>query len=84
MVLKLVRTKKVTPAAASRRKKSEIEKFKDAIDVQMRLASGEKVKQGRGFAKSWVERGLAAEGKLSSRIYLTSRKQKKAVAVKKG
>ena len=57
MALKLVRKKKVKPAAAGRRKKSEIEKFKHAIDVQLRLASGEKVKKGRGFAKSWMEHG---------------------------
>ena len=126
MALKLVRKKKVKPAAAGRKKKSEIEKFKDAIDVQLRLASGEKVKRGKGFAKSWMEdgkeygvekvlvprvgnrplypksvlvvdmtrkkpptkelkelRGLAADGKLSNRINLALRKQKKAVAVKK-
>ncbi len=125
MALKLVRKKKVKPAAAGRRKKSEIQKFKDAIDVQLRLASGEKVKKGKGFAKSWMEdgkkygvekvlvprvgnrplypksalvidtkqkkpptkelkdlRGLAADGKLSQRIYAL-RKRKKAVAVKK-
>ncbi len=57
MALKLVRKKKAKPAAAGRRKKSEIEKFKNAIDVQLRLASGEKVKKGRGFAKSWMEDG---------------------------
>ncbi len=57
MTLKLVRKKKVKPAAAGRRKKSEIEKFKDAIDVQLRLVSGEKVKKGKGFAKSWLEDG---------------------------
>ena len=126
MALKLVRKKKVKPAATGRRKKSEIEKFKDAIDVQLRLASGKKVKKGKGFTKSWMEdgkeygvekvlvprvgnrplypksalvvdmkqkkpptqelkelRGLAAEGKLSSRIYKTLQRQKKAVAVKK-
>ncbi len=126
MALKLVRKKKVKPAAAGRRKKSGIEKFKDAIDVQLRLASGEKVKKGKGFAKSWMKdgkkygvekvlvprvgnrplypksvlvvdmkrdkpptkelkelRGLAADGKLSNRINLALRKQKKAVAVKK-
>ncbi len=126
MALKLVRKKKVKPAAAGRRKKSEIQKFKDAIDVQLRLASGEKVKKGKGFTKSWVEdgkkygvekvlvpragnrplypksalvidtkqkkpttkelkdlRGLAAAGKLSNRINLAVRKQKKARAGKK-
>ena len=57
MALKLVRKKKVKPAASGRRKKSEIEKFKGAIDVQLRLASGEKVKKGKGFAKSWMEDG---------------------------
>ena len=120
MALKLVRKKKVKPAAADRKKKSEIEKFKNAIDVQLRLASGEKVKKGRGFAKSWMEdgkeygvekvlaprvgtrllypksalvvdmkqkkpptkelnelRGLAADGKLSNRIYVALRKQTK-------
>ncbi len=44
-------------ASAGRRKKSEIEKFKAAIDVQLRLTSGEKVKKGKGFAKSWMEDG---------------------------
>ena len=126
MALKLVRKKKVQPASAGRRKTSEIEKFKDAIDVQLRLASGEKVKKGKGFSKSWMEdgkeygvekvlvprvgnrplysrsalvvdmkqkkpptkelkelRGLVADGKLSNRIYMALRKQKKAGAVKK-
>ncbi len=126
MALKLVRKKKVKPAAAGRRKKSEVEKFKDAIDVQLRLASGATVKKGRGFVKSWLEdgkeygvekvlaprvgnrplypksalvvdmkqtkpptgelrelRGLAADGKLSSRINMALRKQKKALAVNK-
>ncbi len=126
MALKLVRKKIVKPVAAGRRKKSEIEKFTDAIDVQLRLASGEKVKKGKGLAKSWMGdgkdygvekvlmprvgnrplysrsalvvdtkqkkpptkelkelRGLAADGKLSNRIYMALRKQKKPVAVKK-
>ncbi len=125
MALKLVRKKKVKLAAAGRSKTSEIEKFKNAIDVQLRLASGEKVKKGKGFAKSWMGdgkeygvemvlvprvgnrplysksvlvvdmkqknpptkelkelHGLAADGKLSSRIYAL-RRRKKAVAVKK-
>ena len=54
MVLKLVRKKK---AKLVGRKKSEIEKFTDAIDVQLRLAAGEKVKKGRGTAKSWMQDG---------------------------
>ncbi len=126
MALKLVRKKKGMPAAAGRRKKSEIEKFKDAIDVQLRLAAGEKVKKGRGLAKSWMGDGkeygvervlvplagnrplysksaivvsmkpknpptkelkelrrLAADGKLSKRIYMMLWKQKKSVAAKK-
>ena len=126
MALKLIRKKKVKTASAGRRKKSEIEKFKAAIDVQLRLASGEKVKKGKGLAKSWMEdgkeygvekvlvprvgnrplysksalvvdmkqkkpptkelkelRGLVADGKISNRIYMALRKQKKAVAVKK-
>ena len=57
MALKLVRKKKAKSASAGRKKKSEIEKFKDAIDVQLRLASGKKVKKGKGFAKSWMEDG---------------------------
>ncbi len=58
VALKLIRKKKVKPAAG-RRRKSEVEKFKDAVDVQLRLASGEKVKKGKGFAKSWMEDGKA-------------------------
>lgn len=54
MELKLVRKKK---AKAVRGRKSEIEKFTDAIDVQLRMAAGEKVKKGRGAAKSWIEDG---------------------------
>ena len=125
MALKLVRKKKVKPASAGRRTRSEIDKFRNAIDVQLRLASGEKVKKGKGLAKSWMVdgaeygvakvlvprvgnrplypksalvvdmkqknpptnelkelAGLAADGKLSNRIYATLRKQKKDVAAK--
>ena len=58
MGLKLVRKKVTTGAAvAGRRKKGAIEKFKDAVEVQLRLASGEKVKKGKGIAKSWMEDG---------------------------
>ncbi len=58
MGLKLVRKKVTTGAAAAgRRKKGEIEKFKGAIEVQLRLASGEEVKKGKGIAKSWMEDG---------------------------
>ncbi len=57
MALKLVRKKKAKPVASGRKKKSAIEKFKDAIDVQLSLASGEKVKKGRGIAKSWMVDG---------------------------
>ncbi len=126
MALKLVRKKKAKAAAAGRRRKSEIEKFVDAVDVQLRLAFGEKVKKGKGLAKSWMEdgkeygvekvlvprvgnrplysrsalvvdmkqkkpptkelkelRGLAADGKISNRIYMALRKRKKAGAGKK-
>ncbi len=125
MALKLVRKKKAKPAAGGR-KKSEIEKFLDAIDVQLRLASGEKVKKGRGSAKSWLKDGeeygaekvlvprvgtrllypksaivvnmkqknpptneltelgrSVADGKLTNRIYMVLRKQKKAAPAKK-
>ena len=54
MGLKLVRKKKAKPAAPGRRKSSEIKKFLDAVDVQLRLASGDKVKKGKGFANSWM------------------------------
>ncbi len=56
MALKLVRKKKAKPASG-RKKKSAIEKFKDAVEIQLRLASGEKVKKGRGIAKSWMGDG---------------------------
>ena len=55
MALKLVRKKKAKPTAG--RKKSEVEKFSDAIDVQLRLASGEKVTKGKGYARSWMQDG---------------------------
>ena len=55
MALKLVRKKKAKPTGG--RKKSEIDKFVDAIDVQLRLASGEKVKKGKGYARSWMQDG---------------------------
>ncbi len=57
MALKLVRKKTTTADAAGHRKKGEIEKFKDAIEVQLRLASGEEVKKGKGIAKSWMGDG---------------------------
>ncbi len=59
MALKLIRKKKAKPANTGRRRKSEIEKFMAAVDVQLRVASGEKVKKGKGFAKSWLEDGKA-------------------------
>ena len=57
MGLKLVRKKVSRAATSGRRKKGEIEKFKDAIEVQLRLASGEEVKKGKGIARSWMEDG---------------------------
>ena len=57
MALKLVRKKTTTAVAAGRRKKGEIEKFKDAVEEQLRLASGEEIKKGKGLAKSWMEDG---------------------------
>ncbi len=70
VALKLIRKKKAKAAAAGRRKKSEIEKFMNAIDVQLRVASGEKVKKGKGFAKSWLEAGkeFGVEGVLVPRV----------------
>ena len=57
MALKLVRIKKKPTASKASKKKSGVEKFSDAIDVQLRLASGESIKQGRGAAKSLVVDG---------------------------
>ena len=57
MALKLVRIKKKPATSKASKKKSGVEKFADAIEVQLRLASGESVKQGRGSAKSWVVDG---------------------------
>ncbi len=70
MPLKLIRKKKAKPANTGRRKMSEIEKFMAAVDVQLRVASGEKVKKGKGFAKSWLEAGKAygVEGVLVPRV----------------
>ncbi len=59
MSLKLIRMKKPKASAAKSQKKTEIDKFMDAIDVQLRIASGEKVKKGKGLAKSWMEDGAA-------------------------
>ena len=59
MALKLVRMKKRLSASKKPQKKTDVEKFSDAIDVQLRLAAGETVKQGRGTAKSWVVDGTA-------------------------
>ena len=59
MVLKLVRQKKKLAASKKSQKKSAVEKFSGAIDVQLRLAAGEMVKQGRGTAKSWVVDGAS-------------------------
>ncbi len=55
MALKYVRKK--TAKSTAGRKKSVIEKFGDTIEVQLRLASGEKVKKGKGYARSWMQDG---------------------------
>ena len=57
MALKLVRIKKKPAASTASKKKSGVERFSDAIDVQLRIAAGETVKQGRGTVKSWVTDG---------------------------
>ena len=57
MALKLVRIKKKPAASKASKKKSGVERFSDAIDVQLRIAAGETVKQGRGTVKSWVTDG---------------------------
>ena len=59
MALKLVRLKKKLSASKGPKKKTAVDKFADAIDVQLRLAAGETVKQGRGTAKSWAVDGSA-------------------------
>ena len=58
MSLKLVRKKK-PKKATGRTKKTEVEKFADAIAVQLRIAGGETVSKGRGVAKSWMVNGDA-------------------------
>ena len=82
MALKLVRKKKAKLAAASR-KKSEIEKFKDAIDIRLRMASGEQVKKGRGLAKSWMTDGdkYGVEKVLTPRVGTRSLYPKSAIVV---
>ena len=59
MALKLVRKKKAKQAAQGRRKSSKVDLFIDAVDVQLRLASGESVKKGKGFANSWMVDGAS-------------------------
>ena len=59
MALKLVRIKKKPAVSKASKQKSGVEKFSDAIDVQLRIAAGETVKQGRGTVKSWVTEGSA-------------------------
>ncbi len=56
MALKLVRKKKVKATVASQ-KKSEVDKFGDAIEAQLRSLKGEKIKVGRGTLKSWLGDG---------------------------
>ncbi len=82
MALKLVRKKTAKPASG-RKKKSEIEKFKDAVEVQLRLASGEKVKKGRGIAKSWMGdgKGYGVEKVLVPRVGNRPLYGKSAIAV---
>ena len=82
MSFKLVRKKKKTKTAAGR-KKGEIEKFADAIDVQLRLASGEKVKKGKGYAQSWMRDGAdyGVERVLVPRIGNRPLYQRSAIAV---
>ncbi len=83
MALKLVRKKKAKSASAGRKKKSEIERFDDAIGVQLRLASGERVKKGRGLAKSWMEDGeeYGTEKILAPRVGTRLLYPKSAIAV---
>ncbi len=83
MALKLVRKKKAKSASAGRKNKSEIERFNDAIDVQLRLASGERVKKGRGLAKSWMEGGeeYGVEKILAPRVGTRLLYPKSAIAV---
>ncbi len=83
MALKLVRRKKAKAAAAGRKKTSEIERFDDALGVHLRFASGERVKQGRGFAKSWMEDGeeYGTEKILAPRVGARLLYPKSAIAV---
>jgi hypothetical protein len=83
MALKLVRKKKAKAGAAGGRKKSAVDKFIDAVDVQLRLAEGEKVKKGRGVAKSWLEDGAEYEVELvlNPRVGAKSLYPKSAIVV---
>ena len=57
MAIKLVRIKKKKGSKAASAKMSEVDKFIAAIELQKRIAGGEQVKQGKGFARSWIEDG---------------------------
>ena len=58
-MLRLVRKKRRVAGAKGSRKKTDVEKFISAIDVQLRLAQGQKVRKGRGVARSWMVDGNA-------------------------
>jgi hypothetical protein len=83
MVLKLVRKKKAKSAGSVSQKRSAVDKFVDAIDVQLRLAAGEKVAKGRGLAKSWMEDGVEydVELVLKPRVGLKPLYPKSAIVV---
>jgi hypothetical protein len=59
MTLKLVRKKKTTAAPTKTKRITNPERFAKEIDGQIEIASGKKIKAGRGVKKSWIEDGEA-------------------------
>lgn len=59
MVLKLVRKKKAAAAPSKTKRITNPERFAKEIDGQIEIASGKKIKAGRGVRKSWIEDGGA-------------------------
>ena len=57
MAIKLVRKKKITKKSTASNRVTNSERFASEVDIQIRLAKGEKITRGRGEAKSWLQAG---------------------------
>jgi len=57
MALQLVHKKKSVSKAAPKKRKTNKMRFIEAIEVQLRIAGGEKVIKGTGLANSWIGDG---------------------------